>query len=115
MTVPTGYVRIPGELRCRCARLHIEPDGTTWCCRNSPMEVVLEQGLPAVTIEVPLTALSALMAAARECAEELAAEIDAKYPSRHEQPVQMRRHDRDMQVVQRVMDALGAIPKWTTP
>lgn len=79
------------------------------------MEVVLEQGLPAVTIEVPLPALTALLTAARECAEDLAAEIDAKYPSRDEQPVQKRRHERDMQVVQRVMDALGEIPKWTTP
>lgn len=67
------------------------------------------------TIAVPLPALSALVSAARECAEELAAEVDAKYPARHEQPVQKRRHERDMQVVQRVIDALGAIPKWTTP
>lgn len=112
MTVPAGYTRLPRNAKCTCPRMYQDADGIDWCCgADFPSHLTL----PAVAIEVPLRALSALMTASRECAEELAAEIDAKYPLRHEQPVQKRRHERDMQVVQRVMDALGAIPKWTTP
>lgn len=50
-----------------------------------------------VTISVPLEELRALVRAARECAEDLQAEIDTKYPEdqRAEQPTSNRRWLRD--------------------
>lgn len=30
--VPTGYHKLPDNIRCRCMRLHQETDGSFWCC-----------------------------------------------------------------------------------
>jgi hypothetical protein len=63
-----------------------------------------------VTIHLPLANLLALARAAKECAEDLEADIDARYPARAEQPVQARRHERDMSPVKRAKEALSALP-----
>lgn len=57
-----------------------------------------------VTVQVPLDLLRVLLVRASECADDMEATISATYPSRHEQPVQQRRYDRDMSLVHDTRD-----------
>mgnify|MGYP000992371307 CR=1 FL=1 len=66
------------------------------------------------SISVPYDLLCRIVEIARECAEDLTSEIDAKYPSRNEQPVQMRRHARDLDVVARLTAAIDRLPDTVT-
>lgn len=62
-----------------------------------------------VTRAVVEADLTELMSSAWECAEDLEAEIEAKYPSRNEQPVQERRYHRDMEPVLRFRAAYNKL------
>ena len=62
-----------------------------------------------VKVQVSLTKIRELIVAAQECADDLQTELEDQYPSRNEQPVQMRRFSRDMQVVDRLKRAVQAV------
>jgi hypothetical protein len=62
-----------------------------------------------VTVKVQLDELRELITAAQECADDLQSEIEARFPSRLEQPVQMRRFCRDMAAVERAKRAIQAV------
>lgn len=62
----------------------------------------------SIVTQVPLDDLVALCKKARECAQDLAAELQGRYPARDEQPVQKRRFDRDYQIV---TDTFAAIDR----
>jgi hypothetical protein len=64
-----------------------------------------------VSVDVPLDHLVALMKAAAEAAEELAELANERYPSRHDQPVQMRRFRRDTESAQSIVSAIEAMPE----
>ncbi len=66
--------------------------------------VNMDDGDPVMR-SVPEVELTKLMTAAWECAEDLEHELDARYPSRHEQPVQQRRYEQNMDVVRRLRHA----------
>jgi hypothetical protein len=53
------------------------------------------------------TLISRLAAALRECADDLAAEIDARYPTREAYPSEMHRYQRDMDTVIRARALLA--------
>ncbi len=82
------------------------------CILGSMATVVPSHGDVAETVEgvmtddtlmrtVPEAVLSDMMSAAWDMAEEFEAELDDRYRSRDEQPVQQRRYDRDMEAVRR--------------
>ena len=64
----------------------------------------------SVTIGLCPDALKEVIKAAEACGSELAAMIDEQYPSRDDQPVQARRHRRDMTVVDDLRAALALLP-----
>lgn len=69
-----------------------------------------------VTIEVDLNYFNDLVDAALECADDLEVELQDRYPSRSEQPVQQRRFVRDMQPVLRLRVVAQKLrPKTTGP
>jgi hypothetical protein len=62
-----------------------------------------------VTVQVQLDELRELITAAQECADDLQNEIERQYPSRLDQPVQMRRFCRDMAIVERARRSIQAV------
>jgi hypothetical protein len=62
-----------------------------------------------VCLSVPLEDLRQLLALAVDAADEIEAELDAKYPSRESQPVQMRRYNRDMTLPNNLRSAVSQI------
>ena len=53
--------------------------------------------------------LREIIQAGTEVAEDLEAEIDARWHARAEQPVHARKHERDMATVRRLREALVAL------
>lgn len=58
---------------------------------------------------VPVEWLEQLLRKAGECADEIEAEVNARYPSRGEQPVAARRYKRDMALVTEMRDAIALV------
>jgi hypothetical protein len=62
-----------------------------------------------IKMPIQMDHLRELFKAAQDCADDLHAEVDAKYPDRETFTFQARRHARDMAVVHRVYSALNSI------
>jgi len=60
-------------------------------------------------IPIPGADLAELIAAAEECAGDLEAEIDGKYPNPDSHPIETRRYNRDMAPVIRLRAALAKL------
>lgn len=77
--------------------------------RGAASGSVSEHGPVRITIDEPI--LLALMKAAQECAEDLQAEIDAKYPTRDKHRAVMRRWAADSTPCEAVRAAVHAVPE----
>lgn len=70
---------------------------------------IAEHSPVRITIDEPI--LLALLKSAQECAEDLQAEIDAKYPTRTEHRAVMRRWAADSTPCEAVRAAIAAVPE----
>ena len=64
---------------------------------------------PMTHVTIPTAALTELIAAAEECADDLELYVQAEYSTRHRHPDEMRRYERDMAPVRRLRAAVARV------
>lgn len=62
-----------------------------------------------VMVPVPVELLRAVLKCGRECAEDLAAELDQRHGGRDQYPTAMRRYERDMSAPRELKDVLRSL------
>lgn len=90
----------------------VTPRGTIWARQIIETPIPPLPGEPSsVSRLVPIDTIQRIVKAGTECAEDLQAEIDAKYTGRDTYAVQRRRHERDSEPARDLLAAVELLRK----